>query len=84
MYGVVPPVAFTVAVPSAALRHVSPVEEMISAINKLGSSIVCSSTTSHPLLSTTINEYCPADKSFTANISPVNGVLGALICNPSL
>ena len=75
MYGVVPPVAFTVAVPSAALRHVSPVEEIISAIKSVGSSNVCSSTTSHPFASTTMNEYCPATRSFIVNDSITNGVL---------
>ena len=88
MYGVVPPVAFTVAVPSAALRQVSLVEEIISAIKSVGSSTVCSSTTSQPLLSTTIKAYWPADKLFTVSglfpLTPGNGVPGALSCEPSL
>ena len=63
MYGVVPPVAFTTAVPSAALRQVSPVEEIISAIKRVGSRIVVVVTATQPLSSTITNVHSPAFKS---------------------
>jgi hypothetical protein len=59
---VLPPVALTVAVPFAALKQLTSVELVISAINKLGSLMVAIATAVQPPVPVTVTRYCPADR----------------------